>query len=156
MHFFRDSCLVSGRARAARSPCFITRWWNMRGAVYCSQTIHIFIQIFHVMKNKYRWGILAPGKMAAKFTRGLKLLDNASCMPSDRAIQKEPAGLLKNSDLKKPMEAMKSWLPIGMWILFTSHRPILSTTTTLCCVSGMERLSWLKRHLPLTAVRPAR
>ena len=28
------------------------------------------------MKNKYKWGILAPGKMAAKFTRGLKLLEN--------------------------------------------------------------------------------
>jgi predicted dehydrogenase len=26
--------------------------------------------------KKYRWGILAPGKMAAKFTRGLKLLEN--------------------------------------------------------------------------------
>jgi predicted dehydrogenase len=29
------------------------------------------------MKNKYRWGILAPGKMAAKFTNGLKLLNKA-------------------------------------------------------------------------------
>ena len=28
------------------------------------------------MKKKYKWGILAPGKMAAKFTRGLKLLEN--------------------------------------------------------------------------------
>ncbi len=28
------------------------------------------------MGKKYKWGILAPGKMAAKFTRGLKLLDN--------------------------------------------------------------------------------
>jgi predicted dehydrogenase len=27
--------------------------------------------------KKYKWGILAPGKMSAKFTRGLKLLDNA-------------------------------------------------------------------------------
>ena len=26
--------------------------------------------------KKYKWGILAPGKMAAKFTRGLKLLEN--------------------------------------------------------------------------------
>lgn len=26
--------------------------------------------------KKYKWGILAPGKMSAKFTRGLKLLDN--------------------------------------------------------------------------------
>lgn len=29
------------------------------------------------MKKKYKWGILAPGKMSAKFTRGLKLLDDA-------------------------------------------------------------------------------
>lgn len=29
------------------------------------------------MKKRYKWGILAPGKMAAKFTSGLKLLDNA-------------------------------------------------------------------------------
>jgi predicted dehydrogenase len=28
------------------------------------------------MKKKYKWGILAPGKMSAKFTRGLRLLDN--------------------------------------------------------------------------------
>src|SRR3972149_398654 len=27
--------------------------------------------------KKYKWGILAPGKMSAKFTEGLKLLDNA-------------------------------------------------------------------------------
>ncbi len=27
--------------------------------------------------NKHKWGILAPGKMAAKFTRGIKLLENA-------------------------------------------------------------------------------
>jgi predicted dehydrogenase len=29
-----------------------------------------------MMKKIYKWGILAPGKMAAKFTNGLKLLDN--------------------------------------------------------------------------------
>jgi predicted dehydrogenase len=28
------------------------------------------------MTKKYKWGILAPGKMAAKFTKGLQLLDN--------------------------------------------------------------------------------
>lgn len=28
------------------------------------------------MGKKYKWGILAPGKMSAKFTRGLRLLDN--------------------------------------------------------------------------------
>jgi predicted dehydrogenase len=29
------------------------------------------------MGKKYKWGILAPGKMSAKFTKGLTLLDNA-------------------------------------------------------------------------------
>jgi predicted dehydrogenase len=28
--------------------------------------------------KKYNWGILAPGKMSAKFTRGIKLLENAN------------------------------------------------------------------------------
>jgi predicted dehydrogenase len=28
------------------------------------------------MKKKFKWGILAPGKMSAKFTKGLQLLDN--------------------------------------------------------------------------------
>jgi predicted dehydrogenase len=28
------------------------------------------------MKKKYKWGILAPGKMSAKFTKGLRFLDN--------------------------------------------------------------------------------
>jgi predicted dehydrogenase len=28
------------------------------------------------MNKKYKWGILAPGKMSAKFTRGLQLLEN--------------------------------------------------------------------------------
>src|SRR5450759_2708077 len=40
------------------------------------QLIPIFIKIFFVMKKKYKWGILAPGKMSAKFTKGLKLLEN--------------------------------------------------------------------------------
>jgi predicted dehydrogenase len=38
--------------------------------------IPIFIKIYFAMKKKYKWGILAPGKMSAKFTSGLKLLDN--------------------------------------------------------------------------------
>lgn len=28
------------------------------------------------MQKKYKWGILAPGKMSAKFTRGLRMLEN--------------------------------------------------------------------------------
>jgi predicted dehydrogenase len=27
--------------------------------------------------KKHKWGILAPGKMAAKFTKGIKTLENA-------------------------------------------------------------------------------
>lgn len=30
--------------------------------------------------KKYKWGILAPGKMSAKFTRGLKILDNVELL----------------------------------------------------------------------------
>jgi predicted dehydrogenase len=41
-----------------------------------TQLIPIFIKIFSLMKKKYKWGILAPGKMSAKFTKGLQLLDN--------------------------------------------------------------------------------
>jgi predicted dehydrogenase len=37
--------------------------------------LYIYKNIF-TMKKKYKWGILAPGKMSAKFTNGLKLLDN--------------------------------------------------------------------------------
>ena len=29
------------------------------------------------MKKRYKWGILAPGKMAAKFTNGIRILENA-------------------------------------------------------------------------------
>jgi len=29
------------------------------------------------MKKRYKWGILAPGKMAAKFSNGLKIIENA-------------------------------------------------------------------------------
>lgn len=36
---------------------------------------YIYENIFE-MKKRYKWGILAPGKMSAKFTKGLKLLDN--------------------------------------------------------------------------------
>lgn len=32
---------------------------------------------FFLMSKRYRWGIIAPGKMAAKFAKGLKLLENA-------------------------------------------------------------------------------
>jgi predicted dehydrogenase len=35
------------------------------------------ISIIKTMGKKYKWGILAPGKMSAKFTKGLKLLANA-------------------------------------------------------------------------------
>ena len=38
----------------------------------------IFMEIFRIVMSKiYKWGILAPGKMSAKFAKGLKLLGNA-------------------------------------------------------------------------------
>lgn len=41
-------------------------------------TTNIYIyQNISDMKKRYKWGILAPGKMSAKFTRGLQLLENA-------------------------------------------------------------------------------
>jgi predicted dehydrogenase len=39
--------------------------------------IELYLSNYYLkMKKRYKWGILAPGKMSAKFTRGLKLLDN--------------------------------------------------------------------------------
>ena len=43
---------------------------------YFASGFPIFIKIFINMKQ-YKWGILAPGKMSAKFTAGLKMLGNA-------------------------------------------------------------------------------
>ena len=41
------------------------------------------------MKKKYKWGILAPGKMSAKFTRALLLLDNVELYAvASRDLQK--------------------------------------------------------------------
>jgi predicted dehydrogenase len=41
------------------------------------------------MKKKYKWGILAPGKMAAKFTKGLKLLENVElCAVGSRDLKR--------------------------------------------------------------------
>jgi predicted dehydrogenase len=43
-----------------------------------NSTTNIYIyQNISDMKKRYKWGILAPGKMSAKFTRGLQLLENA-------------------------------------------------------------------------------
>ena len=54
------------------------------------------------MGKRYKWGILAPGKMSAKFTNGLKLLENAELYAvgsrdKDRARQfAEEFGFLKS------------------------------------------------------------
>jgi predicted dehydrogenase len=41
------------------------------------------------MKKKYNWGILAPGKMSAKFTEGLKLLENVElCAVGSRDLER--------------------------------------------------------------------
>jgi predicted dehydrogenase len=41
-----------------------------------STNIYIYKNI-QKMKKRYKWGILAPGKMSGKFTRALKLIDQA-------------------------------------------------------------------------------
>jgi predicted dehydrogenase len=39
--------------------------------------------------KKYKWGILAPGKMSAKFTKGIKILENAElCAVGSRDIER--------------------------------------------------------------------
>jgi predicted dehydrogenase len=38
---------------------------------------YIYRNIIDMARKRYRWGILAPGKIAVKFTGGLRLLDNA-------------------------------------------------------------------------------
>jgi hypothetical protein len=43
---------------------------------YLLKLISIFIKI-NSESMKYKWGILGPGKMSAKFTRGRQLLENA-------------------------------------------------------------------------------
>jgi predicted dehydrogenase len=40
-----------------------------------SESLYLSNQFFSM--KKYKWGILAPGKMSAKFTRGIKLFENA-------------------------------------------------------------------------------
>jgi predicted dehydrogenase len=37
----------------------------------------LYLYKYLINMKRYKWGILAPGKMSAKFTTGLKLLDNA-------------------------------------------------------------------------------
>jgi len=39
--------------------------------------ISIFISLIIMLMKRYKWGILTAGKMSAKFTRALRLLDNA-------------------------------------------------------------------------------
>jgi predicted dehydrogenase len=52
---------------------FNSPWLNAEGLI----SYFIYLSKYYVnMAKKYKWGILAPGKMSAKFTRGLKLLDN--------------------------------------------------------------------------------
>lgn len=47
-----------------------------RSSISRATNSYIYENIFLRMKQKYKWGILAPGKMSAKFARGLKLLEN--------------------------------------------------------------------------------
>ena len=50
---------------------------NLSGAILSFHQLFLYLSKYYlVMNKKYKWGILAPGKMSAKFTRGLKLLEN--------------------------------------------------------------------------------
>src|SRR5664279_1460379 len=50
--------------------------WSLLVNSQNSATNSYIYQNIYWMKKKYKWGILAPGKMSAKFSDGLKLLDN--------------------------------------------------------------------------------
>jgi predicted dehydrogenase len=54
------------------------------------ELLSIFIEIFKVnMAKKFKWGILAPGKMSGKFVTGLKLLPDAElCAVGSRDLQR--------------------------------------------------------------------
>jgi predicted dehydrogenase len=44
----------------------------------CAKKVdYLYQNINSTMNRRYKWGILAPGKMSTKFTNSLKLLDNA-------------------------------------------------------------------------------
>jgi predicted dehydrogenase len=53
------------------------------------------------MIKKYKWGILAPGKMAAKFTNGLKILENAELYAVGSRDVSRAEKFAKNHGFKK-------------------------------------------------------
>jgi len=66
MKNFRDDCRVMSRLDPAKY-----------GTLFFSCKSLSLTKYYFNMPKKYKWGILAPGKMSAKFTRGLQLLVNA-------------------------------------------------------------------------------
>ena len=65
------------------------------------------------MAKKYKWGILTAGKMAAKFTRGLQLLDNAELILGGcKSMEAGQRNSLTNMDLKNHLAVMKKWWQI--------------------------------------------
>jgi len=53
------------------------------------------------MKKKYKWGILAPGRMSGKFTRGLKILDDAELYAVGSRDEKRAEEFAKEYGFKK-------------------------------------------------------
>ncbi len=51
--------------------------------------------------NKHKWGILAPGKMSAKFTRGIKMLENAELNAVGSRDLKRAKQFAEEHDFKK-------------------------------------------------------
>jgi hypothetical protein len=91
------------------------------------------------MKKKYKWGILAPGKMSAKFTRGLQLLEN---------VELYAVGSRDINRAKQFAEAaMKSSLLIPTWMLYILRRLIRIIMSTLCFVLKTKKLLFAKKLL---------
>ncbi len=66
---------MTGMRQTNKLGLTITEWEPSVASIFACLFLYLS-KYFYVMKKKYKWGILAPGKMSAKFTKGLKLLDN--------------------------------------------------------------------------------
>ena len=69
------------------------------------------------MAKRYKWGILAPGRIAAKFTNGLKVLENAELY----AVGSRDAGRAKrfaeeHGFRKSLIRRTKNWPVILKWM----------------------------------------
>lgn len=114
---------------------------------------YIYPNIVSMIK-KYKWGILAPGKMSAKFTRGLKLLDNVELYAvgsrdKERAkIFAEEFGFKKSYGSYEELASDKEVDIIYVASPHSHHHEHVM----LCLKTG--KLFFAKKHLLLQAGRP--